>query len=138
MRKKIATMAAAMAMSVMMAMSSFASNDTGPFIYYDAGQTDAALALLQGTITKIVTMDGEETGTTDIAIYITDVTGSVIGSISSITIAGDTQFTNAGVITFAGVENSMINANGLVQASITLSYSALPIDLGSIYLDVIE
>lgn len=138
MRKKIATMAAAMAMSVMMAMSSFASNDTGPFIYYDAGQTDAALALLQGTITKIVTTDGVEAGTTDIVVYVADMTGGAIGSIYSISIDGITNTPANGVITFEGVDNNLINANGLVQAAITLSNSALPIDLNSIYLDVIE
>lgn len=140
MKKKITTMVAAMAMSAMMAMSAFASNYTGPFFYFDAGQTQEAPAHAQGTITKVETADGSDEGTTDIAVYTQEITvGTVTGSISSITINGETQEPDAnGVIAFEGVDDSLIGTNGLVQTAVTLSYSGHPVDLGTIYLDVIN
>lgn len=140
MKKKITTMVAAMAMSAMMAMSAFASNDSGLYFYFDAGQTQEAPAHAQGTIKEVVTAPGVEAGTTDILIYIDTVDyGGVIGSIYSITIDGITQYPDEdNVITFNGVDNSLINANGLVQTAVVLTYSGHPVDLGSIYLDVVE
>lgn len=140
MKKKITTMVAAMAMSAMMAMSAFATNTTGPFFYFDAGQTQEAPAHAQGTIIKVLTSDGADEGTTDITVYTQEITvGTVTGAIASITIAGNTQEPDAnGVIRFENVNDNLIGANGLVQTAVTLDYSGHPVDLGTIYLDVIN
>lgn len=135
--KKIATMAAAMAMSAMMAMSAFASNYSGTYFYFDAGQAQKAPAHAQTTVTGIETADGDEAGTTDIIVYVQEIEhNGVVGEIQSITVDGQTVYSDGSSIAFYGVDNDLINSKGLINVSVTITNDGHPVDLSDIYLDV--
>lgn len=138
MKKKITTIAAAMAMSAMMVVPAFASNYSGTYFYFDDAQSVTAPNHAQACVTGVDTDDNGD-GTTEVKINVTQIShGNVTGEIASMTIDGDTKYPVNDVITFDAVDNSLINDNGLTASSITLTISGHPVDLSNIYLDTEE